>query len=248
MTVPFSTKYIKAVLQHRFGILFTNPKHNFHNIRNLVLKSYHFDLIIDVGANQGQWLSEVMPSIEEACVFAFEPLSPPFAILEQNFRSEKVHPVQIALGSKEETLEMFVASNNGQSSSFMRPTAHLSIHPDVKFSTREEVEVITLDNFLAQESLESQSIYLKIDAQGTEWNVLNGAKATLERVNAIEIESCMSPEYEGEVTHHKLISSLLDIGFIYFTGQPPRVDRLGRQWDLNSILVRREVLERIQNN
>lgn len=248
MAVPISTKYIKAVLQHKFGILFTNPKHNFHNIRKMILNSCNFDLILDVGANQGQWLSEVMPSIKETSIFAFEPLAAPFAILEQNFRSEKVHPVQIALGSKEEILEMYVASNDGQSSSFKRPTAHLSIHPDIKFATREKVKVLTLDKFLANDSIKGESIYLKIDAQGAEWNVLNGAKSTLERVNALELESCMSPEYEGEMTHHKLISSLIDIGFIYFMGQPPRVDRLGRQWDLNSVLVRREVLERIQNN
>jgi FkbM family methyltransferase len=163
--------------------------------------------------------------------------------LERKFLGSSIKPFRFALGEHEQISQMYVASNGAQSSSLSRPTSHLTLHPEINFQSIEEVAVVTLDHFMKEERITSESIYLKVDAQGAEWSVIQGAISTLERVSVIEIESCMTPEFEKEVSHHKLVSFLLDREFIYLTGEPPRVDSTGRQWDLNSILCKNPVAD-----
>ena len=239
-------KYIKRVfdsLEFRLGIVKIDPKTNFFKVRQQLINSLRVATIIDVGANAGQWLKAVNPSNLIGTVWCFEPLEIPYKELEKSAKSyPNVKVFKLAFSDFAGPVKMFVASNGGASSSINVPTEHLKLHSTIEFSKRETVNVSTIDEFFSKHKF-FLPVYLKIDTQGHEWNVIKGGIKTLTNVAVVELESSMTAQYQGEKAHHDLMNELIKLGFVYYTGSKPRVDEFGRQWDLNSILVNEIYLE-----
>ena len=239
-------KYIKRVfdsLEFRLGIVKMDPKTNFLKVRQQLINNLRVATIIDVGANAGQWLKAVNPSNLNGTVWCFEPLEIPYKELEKSAKSyPNVKVFKLAFSDFAGPVKMFVASNGGASSSINVPTEHLKLHSTIEFSKRETVNVSTIDEFFSKHEL-FLPVYLKIDTQGHEWNVIKGGIKTLTNVAVVELESSMTAQYQGEKAHHDLMNELIKLGFVYYTGSKPRVDEFGRQWDLNSILVNEIYLE-----
>jgi FkbM family methyltransferase len=239
-------KYIKRVfdsLEFRLGIVKMDPKTNFFKVRQRIINNLRVATVIDVGANVGQWLKAVNPSSIDGSVWCFEPLEVPFKELEKCAKSyPNVKVFKLAFSDFAGSANMFVASNGGASSSISAPTEHLKLHSAIEFSKSETVKVSTIDEFFSKHEL-SLPVYLKIDTQGHEWNVIKGGIKTLKSVAVVELESSMTAQYQGEKAHHDLMNEIINLGFVYYTGSNPRVDEFGRQWDLNSILVNKIYLE-----
>src|SRR3990167_6694466 len=74
------------------------------------------DIVIDVGANIGYYTLLFAKKVgENGKVFAFEPDSASFAILEKNIKDNKFRNVEafnIALSDKQEDLSLFISSEN----------------------------------------------------------------------------------------------------------------------------------------
>ena len=239
-------KYIKRVfdsLELRLGIVKIDPKTNFFKVRQQLINSLRVATIIDVGANAGQWLKAVNPLSIKGTVWCFEPLEVPYKELEKSAKSyPNVKVFKLAFSDFAGPAKMFVASNGGASSSINAPTEHLKLHSTIEFSKKETVNVSTIDEFFSKHEL-FLPVYLKIDTQGHEWHVIKGGIKTLKNVAVVELESSMTAQYQGEKAHHDLMTELIKLGFVYYTGSKPRVDEFGRQWDLNSILVNEIYLE-----
>ena len=71
---------------------------------------------------------------------------------------------------------------------------------------------------------------LKIDVQGFEKNVLDGAKETLPYVSVIQVEMSLVPLYENQMLFFEMIHYLDDKGFTLFSLENgfsnPRTGRL----------------------
>ena len=105
---------------------------------------------------------------------------------------------------------MFLSSNDGLSSSLLEPSGIRDHHPSIDFHARQVVDVSTLDTQL---ELNESPFYLKVDTQGGEELVLNGAQKVLNRCLAIEFESALIPLYKNEALHYQLANQLLGLGF-----------------------------------
>lgn len=230
-------KRINDSLAYRFGIKFIKANEKFTFSRDYLLKLVNPDLILDCGANKGQWVSDIAHFYKNIPIISIEPLKEPFSELEKlKIRFNNLQTLKIALSDESTKAEMQVASNGGASSTLSSPTNHLKVNPQITFDLKESVEVKTLDS-LAQLKGFSR-IFIKLDLQGFEFKALQGATDLLKSVALVEIESSLTPQYLGETPHHELIIFLKNLGFEYFSGSVPRTDLSGRQWDLNSLLVR----------
>jgi FkbM family methyltransferase len=138
---------------------------------------------LDVGAHQGRHLYPMLECIgNEGRAIAFEPIPD----LAHNLAAEitarqldgKVSVYPMALASQAGR-SSFVIAVDAPGYSGMRERTY-----DVATSTRTiEVEVSTLDT-MVDRSLERVD-YIKIDAEGAEWEILKGARRTLERFRPI---------------------------------------------------------------
>ena len=168
-----------------------NPSINylFTQLRKKVIENTNTDLIIDGGANEGQYGSDLISegiNLNNSNILSFEPLSKPFKkldLISKNHAGWKVF--QFALGDKLEKTEINISNNDVSSSILEMTEGHTFFSPDT-FNTgeKEMVEVRTLNSFEAE--LEPyKNIFLKIDVQGFEENVLTGASNILSKVVSV---------------------------------------------------------------
>lgn len=154
-------------------------------------QSRHVTTIIDVGANDSAYGSLEFP---KATIYAFEPHPTSFARLKQHAPTN-VKPIHAAVGAKNQstTLWDFATSAPLKAS---QPTSQLaSLHKTVitklhgQPATGYPTQVITLDSFATQQNITHIDL-LKIDAEGNELAVLQGAQRliTQQKIDIIQFE------------------------------------------------------------
>jgi FkbM family methyltransferase len=174
--------------------------------------------VLQVGASSGQEIDYFRANgIVHAALI--EPLPAPFAQLSVRCAEVGYLAVQALCGEIDgEEVDFFVASNNGESSSILRPARHLRDFPWVSFPQTLRMSTFTLDRILATIRAHhldlAQAIdLLYMDVQGAELRVLQGANATLHQVRYIYTEVGIGGGYEDDVELLKLAQFLRVYGF-----------------------------------
>ncbi len=183
-------------------------------IRCKLMEYKNISLVLDVGANMGQYVGSLRQQGYRGKILSFEPLAEEFVKLEKNTSKDPDWDCkQMALGSYNGLCEMNRAGNSYSSSILPMLDRHVSNAPDSAYVGKEMVSIARLDS-LGQESIgEKDRIYLKIDTQGYEWEVLKGAERMLHKVEAIELELSVVPLYERQVLYQQLIQYMNIMGF-----------------------------------
>ena len=229
-----------------FGLEIHQTPLNIYEIRKRLLGRLDIDLIIDGGANIGQWASLVNREFSETEIWSFEPTKNAFAVLKEKSsvyeRNWKVF--NLGLGDTRGEFVINIASNSAESSSILAPNLNIDhLYPNLEFSETEPIKVILLDDLLPE--LSNRLIYLKLDVQGYESKVFAGAREVLKNTKVIEFESSFSPLYSGEKAHHPLVVELMEYGFIPWFVTPPHSDNFGRAYAVDTIMVNRNSLKEI---
>lgn len=174
-------------------------------------REHYIDLVIDAGANLGQFSQLIQSKGYHGRIWSFEPVPSVFNALQataRNFSNWEVSP--IALGDKNGTFEINVPPNHSLSS-FLKSSQFMSHYDHCGDLTSETVEVRRLDVILQNEG--AKHIFLKADVQGFEKNVLEGAAGIMDRVHAVYLELPIEHLYEGGWTFGEAINYLDSIGF-----------------------------------
>jgi FkbM family methyltransferase len=171
---------------------------------------YNFKVsgIIHVGAHYGQEWQEYQDYFGEVATHWFEPLPDVYKILKENLNNKpKTYFYNMALGSQTGQTQMYVSSNEGQSSSILKPKTHQVNFPDINFDIQNPVRVSiqTLDNLDIRDAN-----MLVLDTQGYELEVLRGAIDTLHRIEHFFTEFQTSELYEGSESYLEKIDEFLE--------------------------------------
>ena len=86
-----------------------------------------------------------------------------------------------------------------------------------------------MDNISKPFFADDDQIYLKIDTQGYEESVLNGAKDLLPKVKLVQLEISLVPLYEGQILFIDMINKMKGLGFSVFSIIPGFKDPLTGQ-------------------
>ncbi|MDX1683703.1 MAG: FkbM family methyltransferase, partial [Saprospiraceae bacterium] len=118
-----------------------------------------------------------------------------------------------ALGS-EEQLAMINHSKNSYSSSILEmEEKHLEVAPESQVIDQVEVQVRPLDDILLDLRNIQNEVFLKIDTQGYEKQVLDGAKGSLDRIRGVQMEMSLLPLYKSEALFTDLILHMSELGY-----------------------------------
>jgi FkbM family methyltransferase len=164
--------------------------------------------IIDVGANKGQFTVAARNVFRPSVVHSFEPLPRVAEALRRNcarYPEVKVH--QLALGAESGAATMHVNSHSQSSSLLPIGDRHLRSFPRAQEVGEARVEIRRLDGVLEVSEL-VEPVLMKIDAQGFEAPVLEGADGILGSVDMIVAETSFTPLYEGELPFFGLFEYL----------------------------------------
>ena len=171
-----------------------------------VLKEINPKICVDVGANIGEYTKALLDHTD-ALIIAFEPLEKPFSgIIElKNEYKERLVAENKGVGVKNETLDIYFDDENTAVASFSLEVQHV---PYLNNRLSKKIEVVSLDSYLSDKK-DYVVDFLKIDTEGFEYEVLLGAKQTIQmhKPNAIQIEFNWHHLFRGQTLF--LFSELL---------------------------------------
>lgn len=176
------------------------------------------DVVIDVGANSGQFGESLRADGYRGRIISFEPIAAEFEVLSRKAAKDgnwEVH--RCALGSAAGTATLNV-SRLSVFSSIMGLSGGARLHDDrMAVDHVEEVPVRTLDEVAT--GLTGR-ILVKIDTQGYEKQVLEGGRRTHAKFEGIMLELPVIRVYEGQWRFHEAVQYMFDLGFVPAQIQP----------------------------
>lgn len=201
---------VKAVLQRRGRCIGIYPLAQY-------FMQFDIDCVLDVGANIGQTGIELRSLGYRGHIASFEPQSKECEILRRVAAKDHSWSVfQFGLGN-ESGLKTLNISGRGPSSSFLDLSDEaLSSNPDLQYVDSEQVGTRRLDDVFDQVTKGCNRVYLKIDTQGFESEVLEGASGVIDRVLGVQLEMSLIPQYAGEAVAEEMISRIRSLGFTPF--------------------------------
>jgi FkbM family methyltransferase len=156
------------------------------------------DLVLDVGANEGQYASRLRDAGFEGRILSFEPGSEAYGRLEEHASDDpKWHCRQLALGADGGTTVLNVAEDSEGSSLLRVLPREVANSPGSRYVGRESVAVARLDSIWSDVVPSGRQAHLKLDTQGTELAILHGAEKALAHLPLVEIELSLVRLYEG---------------------------------------------------
>lgn len=190
-----------------------------------ILNYMNINLVLDVGANQGQYASELRSLGYDGHIISFEPVSETYSLLEQTARGDsKWKTYKIGLGAENKTTEINVFPLSVMNS-MLSEDAHnmrdLFIQNSVseeacKSSGKESIELRRLDDIFGQitEYLGDECrLFIKLDTQGFDLEVLKGGQLTFQESLAIQSEISFIPIYVCMPNYKESIQAFESAGF-----------------------------------
>jgi len=178
------------------------------------LERYNIKLIIDVGANEGQFVKKILTIFPNAYVHCFEPINSVFNQLKINLgHNDRVTLYNYGLGDRDGEVDIFVNEYSPSSSLLPMLDLHKSNFDFAVNVTPDKIRVRTLDSFFPNDIL--KPLLIKIDVQGYEMFVLKGGGAVIPQADVIIIETSFQLLYEGQPLFHDIYIYLTKMGFKY---------------------------------
>ncbi|MGH7023402.1 MAG: FkbM family methyltransferase [Caulobacteraceae bacterium] len=207
-----------------------------------LLRTREIDCVFDVGANVGQYGSELRALGFRGLILSFEPDPAAFGKLSERCRGDaRWRAYNNALGA-EPGVRPFNLMTNSTYNSFRSPSlAEITINA-VGNTVREtiDVELDTLDSIYPRlrDEFGFRSVHLKMDTQGYDVEVFKGGQETARAITSMQSEISVRRSYEGVPKWHELLAIYDEAGFD-LVGLFPVNPQRPRVGDLDCFLVRR---------
>lgn len=207
-----------------------------------VLDYLDIDVVFDIGADTGQFFSEELRFFGyKEKIISFEPLSEAYTKLSKSALGDVrwiIHE-RTAIGDFDGEVEINVSSNSKSSSILPMTSLHSSAEKTSAYIGKEKVPIVKLDTVAPYYISDSSNLFIKIDTQGFEWLVLDGAKETLQKAKGVMCELSLVPLYDGQYLWTDILNRLKIEGFTLWSLLPGFIDpRNGQTLQLDAILIK----------
>jgi FkbM family methyltransferase len=212
---PFFRRLEKIILLMRFGLNFPPrygawPKYEY-------LKPWFVELkpqtVIDIGVNMGQFFHLAYRLFPQAQMWGIEPFRPLFDKIQRIYSGiSRVQLECCACGKIDGETDFYISTDSQNSSTHTPTLSFFEERPENEIIGKEKVPLYRLDSLV--ESC-SGPILLKIDVQGAELDVLEGADEVWDRIAYIIIEAPFEEAYEGAAHFDDIYRFLTGRGFVY---------------------------------
>ncbi|MFP5277757.1 MAG: FkbM family methyltransferase [Acidobacteriota bacterium] len=179
------------------------------------IENRKIDLVIDVGANVGQFGESLRAQGYRGKIVSFEPTRAAFQELARKAAADgnwQAHHCGLGAAAGTATLH---ASQLSVFNSFLELSPSAGLHDNrMAIDHTEEVPIQTLDEIAESLLRESRSLLLKVDTQGYERQVLEGGRQTVARAAGILMELPVIHTYKGDWHLHEAIEYMFELGFV----------------------------------
>jgi FkbM family methyltransferase len=189
---------------------------------SVLMRDRHINLVLDIGANKGQYGMSLRQTIGyRGRIISFEPLRDAFAILQRAAAADPLWECHnIAFGDCDGTATINISANSHSSSLLPASARTLKIESSVGYVGTQKIVVHRLDTMLDQFARPDDNIFLKVDTQGYELKILNGALGVINRFALIQLETSFFEVYQGETLIGDMLKILDYIGYRVVSIEP----------------------------
>ena len=232
----------KCILPFGIKIERINIETDFEKLVVTTLTQNSCDLVIDIGANTGQFAQQIISRGYTGNILSFEPLLTAHKTLQKLARKYKSWSVEepVALGDENTEVLINVSENSVSSSILAIGDLHTNAAASSGYVGTQVTKIRKLSDY--QDQLHKfKNIYLKIDTQGFELNVLKGIGALINKIEFIQLEvsfvelyteQCRQHEIEAWMTKNNFEIWSIERGFSDpATGQTLQADYIYRKLD-----------------
>jgi methyltransferase, FkbM family len=186
------------------------------------LLSGDINVVIDIGANVGHFGLDLRKFGFKGKIYSFEPLSTAYNELAARAGKDEYgwKTFNMAIGETDTISEINIAANSDSSSLRGMLPLHLENAPESKYIGKEKVIVKKLDSLFPELCTGEDKVWLKIDTQGYEINVLEGAGNVLQFVDFLQLEMSFVPLYDNQMLFEEMHNYLSNKGFSRISIQP----------------------------
>jgi FkbM family methyltransferase len=183
----------------------------------MLLDDLQIDCVLDVGANTGQYGRMLRRLGYRGQIVSFEPVAATFGELTEAVAGDgRWSTVQVALGAEDGTADINVSRGSDMASLLDALPAEDAPLSEVREVVR--VETITtrrLDSIWSElpGSTGWSRVFLKLDTQGYDLEVLTGGVDTITSVVAVQSEVSVIPVYRGMPTWLESMERFAELGF-----------------------------------
>ena len=207
----------------------------------LLLAQHGVDLFFDVGGNWGQTGQKLRKWGYGGPIVSFEPVPSAYEVLRSAAARDSGWTIapRMALGDSEAEIDI-VESEHSDMSSALAPTPELlQALPKSREVRRVTAPLRRFDGLFDDYVCDARRPFLKVDTQGLDLAVLQGAEGVLDRLIGVKVELSLFPLYIGEPRYSEIVEFLESRGF-----EPHLMDGLGysrslaRQLQVDAVFVR----------
>lgn len=193
-------------------------------------------VVYDIGAATGIVSSCLAKLPNVVSVQAFEPIPEVYENLVEKMRSlPKVHCHNVALGNTEGSSTMYISNKTDCSSLLPMAKLHKEQLPvNVDITHQIQVLQVRLDDYVQQHQLPSPHL-VKIDVQGYEQKIIEGAIKTICQAKYCVLEMSFQPLYENSPLFDDIYRLMREIGFKLVGLTSPLTGKSGLQLQVDGI-------------
>ena len=168
--------------------------------------------VLDIGAHVGAYGQRLRDIGFRGRIVSFEPSPRPFGEL-QSRASGAWEVMQLALGDRTGTAELHVYAEHEEFTSLRWPSDYGRENFGLTLAETVSVPVRRLDDVVNELDIDVDHTLVKIDTQGHDVAVVDGAPDLLRSAAALQLEIPMFGLYEAALAGTTVIQRVLDLGF-----------------------------------
>ena len=171
--------------------------------------------ILDIGANNGKSAQEMRKRFPHAQIYSFEPLQDCFRELTKKMAGDKnFQAFNVALGKESGESVIKRSSFHPSSSILTMSNLHKTLYPKSAGMSEERITIARLDDTVRDIKIE-KPLFIKMDVQGFEAEVIKGGSETLKHAELVLMETSFVPLYENQPLFGDIHTLMQERGFEY---------------------------------
>ncbi len=208
-----------------------------------ILKHHQITTVLDVGANIGQYGQRLRDWGYDGRIISFEPLAGAHQALCARAAQDPSWTIaaRMAMGAEDGDVDIQVSAETDMSSILPQNATLKEISPSSAIQKTEHVPLRRLDSVIEDLIKPDDRVFLKIDTQGFEPQVLDGAGWLITKLVGMQLEMSLIPLYEGAPGYQSMIQRLSGLGFEPHLILPGYFERkMARQLEIDGVFIRQE--------
>ena len=180
-----------------------------------MLEQHQVRTVLDVGANEGQYAVDLRNHGYSGDIVSFEALPDAWQALVKRAASAGSNwrvAERCALSDRNGEVLFYEARNRVSSSLLPMANLHLQAAPESQLVASVPVPARRLDDYLSEHKVDSPA-FLKLDVQGAELLVLQGAQQALKDIVGVQLELSLCRLYENQPLYWEIDAFLRSHGF-----------------------------------